>query len=117
MRAAWIAVLAAGTGIAVAVAVGAGGQPPARVTPCWEYGRLYITGGTAVIETQTSICRVELPLAPPENLTVYRSSRGQFEKKWNPQLYAINVFGGDGWEIEPGAELRENQPYFVRRAR
>lgn len=117
MRAPWIAVLAAGTSIGLAVAVGAGRQQPARTQPCWEYGRIYITGGTAVLESQTSICRVELPLAPPENLTVYRSTRGQFERKWNPQLYAVNVFGGDGWEIEPGAELRENQPYLVRRLR
>lgn len=103
---------------AVAAGLGAASAQPSRGGPGgWEYGRLYITEGTAVLESQTSICRVELPLAPPENLTVYRSSRGQFERKWNAQLYAINIFGADGWEIMPGSDLRENQGYFVRRAR
>lgn len=95
--------------------------PPADAPPGpirWEYGRLTADGETYVLVTTHAVYRAELPGVEPANDgTIYRGPMKLTEKRFDRRLYALNVFAGEGWEIEPGADLKQGEWYLVRRKR
>jgi hypothetical protein len=58
-----------------------------------------------------------LPRTPIITDTVYRNDKALFVEHWNPTLYALNVFGADGWEVPPGSKLEVGEKLWVRRQR
>lgn len=107
-------------GVAVAVLA-----QPRAATPTvdstavrWEYARLTADGDTFVLVTTGAVYRVELPAVEPvTDPTIFRSPTRLTEKRFDRRLYTLNVLAADGWEIEPGADLRPGEWYLVRRRR
>lgn len=97
-------------------------QPPGRDAtnprpPRFEYARLVIDEGVAVLVTDEAIQKIELPIEPPRDTTVYRNQIGPFQKRFDALLYSLNACGAMGWELAPGKMPCEGDEILVRRAR
>lgn len=95
-------------------------DPPAadeRRGESWEYGTLVITGDVAVLVTERTVQRVEIPLQPEDQSTIFRNAIGPFERRFSPRLYSLNQFGAMGWLIDESRPLEDGDSITVRRRR
>lgn len=122
----WVVVSAAlgaivWTAVALPVAQ-SDGQPTARDSAIprparFEYARVVIDEGVAVLITDEAIQKIEIPVEPPRDTTVYRNQFGAFQKRFDALLYSLNACGAMGWELAPGKMPGEGDEILVRRAR
>jgi len=125
-RCSWLIVLVALGGIVWTAAARpsqqSDGQPPARDSTTarparFEYARVVIDEGVAVLITDEAIQKIEIPIEPPRDTTVYRNQIGAFQKRFDALLYSLNACGAMGWELTPGKMPSEGDEILVRRAR
>ncbi len=89
------------------------GPSPAR----YEYARLVIDDGLAVLVTDDAIQKIEIPLQPPPDSTVFRNGLGAMQRRFDPLLFSLNAFGAQGWELITEKVPCEGDEVLVRRAR
>lgn len=116
-------IVAASLALFCSLAVLLAAAPPPAPGPAapgerYQYARISPVEDTFVLVTADAVYRVELPVVePPVDPTVYRGNMKLSERRFDRRLYALNVFAAEGWEIEPGADLKPGEWYLVRRRR
>ncbi len=85
--------------------------------PRWEYAELVLQDGEAALVTDRAVQKIEIPLQPSVDNTIFRNELGPMQRRFWPLMYSVNRFGELGWEIISDTPLDKCDRILVRRRR